>query len=497
MKKKFILWLLVLAFLLPLFSQAGVAANEPYVTPINAHEPLRIARGESGVLPMRYDTGSTARGFLASFYRVSLTGNETQEQLQEKARELIEAETKPYKTESDLGNAPVRIDVDIEINGNEFEVGTYLLVAYLYDFDYREFPVPIHKEPLFDCMYVTPLTVVSTPVACSGTVFTVSDAAGTITPAATELEIEMGAQVYLDIQMNPADATAMFFCWLFEEDFNGNYNVDNFDLQSAGDDRLLLTAKRCGQSRLRVKWTSGANKASPSSYLTVTTPCALCEEIAEVIQERTATQPGKLSGPCIGCGFPITQTWSPIFTDTYPNEYYAPAVDYCYEQQLFRGTSEDKFSPNMAMSRGMVVTVLYRLAGSPSTSGLKNEFTDVAEGQYYADPIKWATANGIVNGMGGGKYQPNTNVTREQLAAILYRYAQFTGMDMTVTGDGLAKFTDRNTVSDYALTPMVWAVDRGLINGVTTTTLQPRGNALRAQVAAIIYRYVLSVANPA
>lgn len=256
----------------------------------------------------------------------------------------------------------------------------------------------------------------------------------------------------------------------------------------------------CGTGKIGIVWRS-SNKDTDYQIgpfpITVTVPCKPDTTNAEVTQEHTATQPGELTGPCRSCGEPATMPYAPIFTDTYPNEYYAPAVDYCYEQQLFRGTSEDKFSPNMAMSRGMVVTVLYRLAGSPSTSGLKNEFTDVAEGQYYADPIKWATANGIVNGMGGGKYQPNTNVTREQLAAILYRYAQFTGMDMTVTGDGLAKFTDRNTVSDYALTPMVWAVDRGLINGVTTTTLQPRGNALRAQVAAIIYRYVLSVANPA
>jgi len=507
MKKKFILWLLVLAFLLPVVAVPGSASrdeyHDDYIEPMSLYEHFYLSKSDCGSLCFMVDSRNYAMGIIMVLYPTSLTGQESKETLRAKAIDLIEAEADAELRLDQLSNASLNQWFHFELDGKQLESGSYLFAAYLYSYSSKDgtlFDVEIHPD--FDTLYVTDVYVVDEPVPATGANFYLCDKYGENRKPVTELEFDLDmawSTVFLGADLAPFNSTGGFYLDFIQ--LGNSYPV--------GPDRMFptymtcgypITIYSCGTGVLGAVWRS-SNKDSEYQIgpfpITVTVPCKPDAGNTEVTREHTATQPGELTGPCKSCGEPATMPYAPIFTDTYPNEYYAPAVDYCYEQQLFRGTSEDKFSPKMTMSRGMVVTVLHRLAGSPSTSGLKNEFTDVAEDQYYADPIKWATANGIVNGMGGGKFQPNTNVTREQLAAILYRYAQFAGMDMTVTGDGLAKFTDRNTVSDYALTPMAWAVDRGLINGVTTTTLQPRGNALRAQVATIIYRYVLSVVNPA
>ena len=154
---------------------------------------------------------------------------------------------------------------------------------------------------------------------------------------------------------------------------------------------------------------------------------------------------------------------------------------------------DNKFEPDTAMNRAMLVTVLWRYAGSPKEG--TNTFTDVKTGQWYTDAVAWASSNSIVGGVGGGKFDPNGNVTREQLAAILYRYSSFKGIDTGKRGD-LSAFPDKSKVSSWAGEAYAWAVGEGLIGGNQIngqTLLDPQGNATRAQVATILMRYIENV----
>lgn len=175
------------------------------------------------------------------------------------------------------------------------------------------------------------------------------------------------------------------------------------------------------------------------------------------------------------------------FVDVASDAWYAQAVAYVYRQDLMSGTAQDRFSPDLTTNRAMLVTILYRLAGSPAVDG-GSAFTDVAGGDWFASGVAWASANGIVTGYGDGRFGPNDPITREQMAAILYRYAGFAGQSTTGQAD-LSGYTDAGRVSPYAAEAMGWAVDRGLITGVSADTLSPGGSATRAQVATILMRF--------
>ena len=178
------------------------------------------------------------------------------------------------------------------------------------------------------------------------------------------------------------------------------------------------------------------------------------------------------------------------FTDVREADWFYDDVVYAYENGLFSGTSDTTFSPNASMTRAMLVTVLYRLEGQPTVSG-RSGFSDVKLNSYYEDAVTWAADNGIVNGTGATTFSPNANVTREQMAAILYRYAQYKQYGTTASA-GLNGFSDAAKVSAYAKTPLSWAVAEKLVNG-SEGKLLPTGNATRAQVAAILHRFVENV----
>lgn len=183
------------------------------------------------------------------------------------------------------------------------------------------------------------------------------------------------------------------------------------------------------------------------------------------------------------------------FSDVLENHWYHDAVHYVYERGIMTGTSESTFSPNEVTSRGMIVTVLHRLEGSPKADA--SDFSDVSRSKYYAPAVDWALSNGIVSGYGGnekGTFGPENSITREQLAAILYRYAEKTGADTAPRGN-LDGFSDVGDISDYAREPMAWAVGVGLISGMGDGTVAPTGSATRAQVATILTRYCQNIAE--
>ena len=245
--------------------------------------------------------------------------------------------------------------------------------------------------------------------------------------------------------------------------------------------------------------------------------CAVCGEIkietvektdhvwdeGKVTKEPTAYAEGEKTYTCTICGETRTEAIAKLgscdggktcpsakFTDVSAGQWYHEAVDYAVVNGLFAGTSDTTFSPNESMTRGMLVTVLWRLAGKPEAKAAAS-FQDVDAQQYYAKAVAWAAENGIVAGTSDTTFSPNAKVTREQMAAILYRYAKRNSVDVSKTAD-LKDFPDADKVASYAKDAMAWAVESGIISGTLKdgkTYLDPTGSATRAQVASILMRY--------
>ena len=211
--------------------------------------------------------------------------------------------------------------------------------------------------------------------------------------------------------------------------------------------------------------------------------------------ERSLTN--KVSGVCLTKDMTVYAGWrmdenpgtgvNP-FTDISEKDWFYGDVMFVYENGLMLGTSKTLFSPHGTVMRGMMATILWRMEGSPVPKG-KNSFTDVEAGKWYADAITWTTENGIFAGYGKDKFFPDDPITREQLAAIFYRYADYKGYDLTVKGD-LDKFKDADKITDYAKTAMQWAVGSGLVKGKSGNLLDPQGTATRAEIAAMLHRFI-------
>ena len=211
--------------------------------------------------------------------------------------------------------------------------------------------------------------------------------------------------------------------------------------------------------------------------------------------ERSLTN--KVSGVCLTKDMTVYAGWrmdenpgtgvNP-FTDISEKDWFYGDVMFVYENGLMLGTSKTLFSPHGTAMRGMMATILWRMEGSPVPKG-KNSFTDVEAGKWYADAITWTAENGIFAGYGKDKFGPDDPITREQLAAIFYRYADYKGYDLTVKGN-LDKFKDADKITDYAKTAMQWAVGSGLVKGKSGNLLDPQGTATRAEIAAMLHRFI-------
>lgn len=214
----------------------------------------------------------------------------------------------------------------------------------------------------------------------------------------------------------------------------------------------------------------------------------------DVVTAPTCDEGGFTTHTCERCGDSYVDSYTEAlghkcaaFTDI-ANHWGKDAICFVTERNLFAGTTATTFGPNVNMTRGMLVTVLYRLEGTPDVEEA-SPFTDVKADEYFADPIAWAAANGIVAGKDETTFAPYENVTREQMAAILMRYAAYKKYDVTATND-LTAFVDASSISEYALPAMQWAVGAGIISGRSTTVLAPSGHATRAEVASLLARFV-------
>lgn len=192
------------------------------------------------------------------------------------------------------------------------------------------------------------------------------------------------------------------------------------------------------------------------------------------------------------CQVTVLENSAPHYEDVPESAWYYEAVQYTSAHGLFQGMTETKFGPNVTMTRGMLVTVLYRMEGEPTVEGQTHPFTDVDASRYYGDAITWAANSGVVNGMSDTRFAPEAAVTREQMVTILYRYAKLKDADVTAKGD-LESFPDHDQVKPYARDAFSWAVGAGIIQGDSNgsvATLSPRDSATRAQVAAVLMRYL-------
>ncbi len=246
---------------------------------------------------------------------------------------------------------------------------------------------------------------------------------------------------------------------------------------------------------------SGAGgKVTVSSNGTVTITPDKGYEIAKITvngKEVAIPADGKLTGltkndKVVVTFAKITDGSSTLFADVADDAWYADAVRYVFEKGMMNGTSSTTFSPNETTTRAMIVTMLHRLENEPTASAAG--FTDVASNTYYANAVAWAAANGVVTGVSETSFAPNDAITREQLAAILYRYAELKGYNVSASGS-LSGYTDASQISSYATTAMQWANSTGLITGKTSTTLSPKGNATRAEVATILMRFCENIAK--
>ena len=195
---------------------------------------------------------------------------------------------------------------------------------------------------------------------------------------------------------------------------------------------------------------------------------------------------GKVDGISGRCDINFWFSKTTPFTDVDPSEWYYEDIKFVYENGMVNGMTETTYEPETHTTRGQLVTMLYRMVGKPMVSG-EMKFTDLTA-DYYKTPVLWAYQNSIVNGRSETIFDPDSNISREDLATILYRMA-----GSPKTAGSLSKFTDAGKVSDYAKNALCWAVENGIVNGMTTTELAPQGSATRAQIAAMLHRYALKM----
>ena len=190
--------------------------------------------------------------------------------------------------------------------------------------------------------------------------------------------------------------------------------------------------------------------------------------------------------------YKVPQSTELPFNDVGTNDWYYSSIKYTYQKGIIKGATETEFRPNAKFSRGMLVTILWRMEGEPKVTNAK-EFADVTSGKYYYNAIKWATSKGIVNGYSNGKFGPEDNITREQLAVMLRNYAKYKGKNVSQTAD-ISKYRDSGKTSGYAKTSVQWAIAKGIISGKDNgTRIDPQGTASRAEAASMIYNYCIKI----
>lgn len=284
--------------------------------------------------------------------------------------------------------------------------------------------------------------------------------------------------------------------YVLTDDGNGTYTVSKQDQGSTVDPRYIIYVERSDNGSVSV-WPGTAAEG------TVVTVNVKPDE-GYVLDELAVTDSigRELDVQYKGSGkytFKMPASWVKIeasfrtrrmpFADVAENAWYTDAVRYVYEHDLMDGIGSTTFAPDATTSRAMIATILWRMAGSPAVNGSIG-FSDVADGQWYSEAIRWAASEGIVDGYGNGSFGPNDPITREQFAAMLWRYAASAGYDVSIgESTNILSYADATNVSEYAIPAMQWACGSGVITGISEATLVPLGEATRAQAATMLMRF--------
>lgn len=284
--------------------------------------------------------------------------------------------------------------------------------------------------------------------------------------------------------------------YVLTDDGNGTYTVSKQDQGSTVDPRYIIYVERSDNGSVSV-WPGTAAEG------TVVTVNVKPDE-GYVLDELAVTDSigRELDVQYKGSGkytFKMPASWVKIeasfrtrrmpFADVAENAWYTDAVRYVYEHDLMDGIGSTTFAPDATTSRAMIATILWRMAGSPAVNGSIG-FSDVADGQWYSEAIRWAASEGIVDGYGNGSFGPNDPITREQFAAMLWRYAASAGYDVSIgESTNILSYADETNVSEYAISAMQWACGSGVITGISEATLVPLGEATRAQAATMLMRF--------
>ena len=258
--------------------------------------------------------------------------------------------------------------------------------------------------------------------------------------------------------------------------------LDGEDMKADIDDGVITLLGEYGSSNISSGGGSGGGgggSSGGSGGAGGTTPSTPKEP--EVVEPTQPTEPITPVEPT-----PAVMSYDDVASD----DWFYDSVKYVYDNELMNGISESEFGPSSNLTRAMLVTILYRAEGEPEVSFENIPFGDIAIGSYYEEAVIWAAEKGIVSGYDANKFAPNSNITRQQMAAIMYRYAKYKGYDASVGKDtNILSYDDASDVSEYAMAAMQYAVGSGLINGKTPTTLNPSDNATRAETSAILKRF--------
>ncbi len=361
-----------------------------------------------------------------------------------KGTEISEDNLVKYARNSISSNGNPYFDEKLTVYTTDWAVGDYMVYCY-----------SMCDDEIVSDIYAMPISIVSTPIPLKSVYFTDANTGKPVYSVA----LSPGEIIQCYVNFEPYNATAADRqCYLTNKDSAG-FTVDTY----AGISTIQAVA--CADQTISTSLLGKTGKLRVSTH--------------------NDTDGDNICNSCGGIAF----------KDILRSAWYYDAVVYAVMNGLFNGVAPNTFEPDSSMTRAMVVTVLWRYAGTPAVES--SSFSDVPVGSWYEQAVSWAAANEIVNGVGDNRFDPDGLVTREQLAAIIYRYCAKNEIDISASAD-LATYPDAAMVSEWACDSMSWAVALGLINGIDqdgTLYLKPEGNATRAQVATILMRFIEMVSS--
>ena len=277
--------------------------------------------------------------------------------------------------------------------------------------------------------------------------------------------------------------------WTYIPPANPNYRIDIPDFENG----TVTADPAAAKAGAKVTLTATPDEGYAVGTITVTDRFG---DAVKVTENADGTYTFTMPNGQVTVTATFVETEEPVaepFIDVAEGDWFYDAVVYAYQNELMDGVGGNRFAPNSETTRAQLVTILYRLSGQPAPSG-DSGFSDVETGTWYTDAVAWAAQNGIVNGVSDTQFVPGDDITREQLAVILYRYATYQGYDVSQRAD-LSGFVDAGTISTYAQEALSWANAQGLVLGFEDDSLRPQGTATRAQIAAVLMRFCQTVAE--